>query len=37
MQARQITARHAAELLAPLEPGELQILHDLLALVVEAA
>ncbi len=37
MQARQITARHAAELLAALEESEVQILHDLLARIVEAA
>ncbi len=33
-QARQITAQHAAELLAPLTEGELQVLHDLLARIV---
>ncbi|MGI8904650.1 MAG: MarR family winged helix-turn-helix transcriptional regulator [Solirubrobacteraceae bacterium] len=35
-EARQITARHAAELLAPLEESELQVLHGFLALIVEA-
>lgn len=33
-QARQLTARHAAELLAPLTESELQVLHDLLARIV---
>jgi len=33
-QARQITAQHADELLAPLTENELQVLHDLLARIV---
>ncbi|MGH3849100.1 MAG: MarR family winged helix-turn-helix transcriptional regulator [Pseudonocardiaceae bacterium] len=35
-QARQITAQHAAELLAPLTESELQVLHDLLARIAAA-
>lgn len=33
-EARQITARHAGELLAPLTESELQVLHDLLVRIV---